>query len=808
MKTNRLFKLSTMSAAVTSALVTGSHQVHAQAALEEVIVTATRRAESIQDIPLNIAAIGGETIREQGLTGLAEAMQWVPGIHVVDQGSRAADRIIVRGLSVSSVDPAFSNDSGDTVATYVGEIPVYVDLKLNDMQRVEVLLGPQGTLYGAGTLGGAIRYIPNKPQFQETDLEIRGDLYQISEADDLSTDMGFTLNLPFGDNFALRMNLDYVEDSGYIDYIYTVREPGVSNPDPDFSNPEDVRANLRSVDDVNDEETLSGRIALRWTPTDWLDGTLTYYYQNMESGGRSINGKDALNTGDYESAYRFVEPSERTNDLIALELTADLGFAELTSATGISEYEETGSRDQTDLLITLEYSYEAFPSFAAFTREDVDEERFNQEFRLVSTGDGPLSWIAGAFYNTYDIDTSESREFTPGFGDWAVENFGGIASRPDQLEYFSIDIEETTEWAFYGELSYAITERWDVTVGARYYDYEFDTASVAYFTMADALYGSGFIGPIVPADDDFDRSAQEDDGTLFKFNTSYDFTDDMMGYFTYSEGFRLGAGNAISLCPDPIPEGQGLCALPNEFEYFPDETQNYELGLRSTWLDGTLTLNGAVYYVDWSDPQLDSVTENAGVSITINGDGAESTGVEFSFNWLMTDNFSVRGSYSYSKAELTEDAPDLMQTSPGSGGFETINVDGESGDRLPGSPEQQGSIYASYVMPLDNMDLSFNYGISAVSDILTKTGGRANAYTLSGYAVHNLSAALRADAWDVTLYADNLLDKYAETGVRQDPSFNQVVPDFDGNDVQVRRFGTNVLRPLTIGLRATYRFDM
>lgn len=803
MKNNRIFKLSAMSAAVTSALVTGQH-AFAQGALEEVIVTATRRAESIQDIPLNIAALGGNTIKEQGMTSLADAMQWVPGIHVIDQGSRSADRIIVRGLSASTVEPAFGNESGGTVATYVGEIPVYVDLKLNDMERVEVLLGPQGTLYGAGTLGGAIRYIPNKPQFEETDLELRGDLYQISEADDLSTNMGFTLNLPVGDTLAFRMNMDYIEDSGFIDYIYTVREPGVSNPDPDFSNRDDVNANLRSVDDVNDEETLSARAAVRWNPTDWLDGTLTYYYQNQDSGGRTMNHRDALNTGKYESGFRFVEPSERENQLIALELTADLGFAELTSATGFSKYEEQGNRDQTDLLINLEYSYEAFPSFAAFTQEDTDEERFNQEFRLVSTGDGPFSWIGGAFYNTFDIDSADSREFTPGFGDWAVENFGGIQSRPDQLEYYSVDIQETTEWAFFGELSYAITERWDVTIGGRYYDYEFEAKSAADLPLLRTLYFGDAPDSIVL---EFDSTAQEDDGTLFKFNTSYDFTDDVMAYFTYSEGFRLGAGNAVGLCPVPLPDNQIICAQPEEFEYFPDETQNYEIGLRSTWLDQRLTLNGAVYYIDWSDPQLASTTENGGVTITVNGDGAESTGLEFSFNWLMTDNFSVRGSYSYSKAELTALAPDLLQTSP-EVGFATVRVDGEDGDRLPGSPEQQGSIYATYLMPMGDMDLSFNYGISAVSDVLTKAGGRANGVTLSGYAVHNFSAALRANAWDVTLYADNLLDKYAETGVRRDPSYNQTVSDINGDGVNTRRFGTNVLRPLTVGLRATYRFDM
>ena len=805
MNTKRIFKLSAMSAAVASTMVAGP-QAFAQGALEEVIVTATRRSESIQDIPLNIAAIGGGAIKEQGLSSLSEAMQWVPGIHIVDQGSRGADQIVVRGLSANSIasSEALDNTGGGTVATYVGEIPVYIDLKLNDMERVEVLLGPQGTLYGAGTLGGAIRYIPNKPQFEETDLEIRGDLYQISEADDMSSDIGFTLNLPVGDTLAFRLNMDYLDDSGFIDYVYTVRESGVSNPDPDFSNRDDVRANLRSVDDANDEETLAARAAVRWNPSDWLDGTLTYYYQDQEAGARTINSRDALGTGRYESGLRFVEPNDRENQLIALEITADLGFAELTSATGFSDYEESGQRDQTDLLITLEYSYEAFPEFSSFTREDVEEERFNQEFRLVSNSESNLNWIAGAFYNTFDIDRAESREFTPGYDQFAVDNFGGVQLRPDSLEYFSVDIQETTEWAFFGELTYAITDRWEVTVGARYYDYEFEAQSSVDFPLLNTVF---FGDPQDQILEDFDSTKQEDDGSLVKFNTSYDFTDDMMGYFTYSEGFRLGAGNGIGLCPEDIPDNQSQCALPDEFEYVPDETKNYELGIRTTWLDQTLTANGAIYYIDWSDPQLNSTTENASLPITINGDGAESTGVELSLNWLITENLSVRGSYSYTKAELTDLAPDLLSTTEDVG-FATIRIDGEDGDRLPGSPEHQGSVYASYVMPLGDMDMSFNYGISAISDVVTKTGGRANGEELSGFAVHNFSASLAADAWDITLYADNLLDKYAETGVRTDTARIQTVSDINGGDVNVRSYYKNVLRPRTIGLRATYRFDM
>lgn len=806
MKNNRIFKLSAMSAAVTSALVTGQH-AFAQGALEEVIVTATRRSESIQDIPLNISALGGDAIESQGLSSLAEAMQWVPGIHIVDQGSRAADQIIVRGLSATPLrsSEGLGNDGGGTVATYVGEIPVYADLKLNDMERIEVLLGPQGTLYGAGTLAGAIRYIPNKPQFDSTDIEIRGDVYQISEADDLSSDIGFTLNLPISDTLAFRLSMDSLDDSGFIDYIYTVREPGVSNPDPDFSNRDDVRANLRAEDDVNDEETLSARAALRWAPNDFFDGTLTYYLQDQESGGRNVNSKDALGIGDYESGLRYVEPSDRKNQLIALEMTMDLGFAELTSATGYSEYEESGQRDQTDLLITLEYSYEAFPSFSSFTKEDVDEDRFNQEFRLVSLSDGPFRWIAGAFYNEYNVDESVSSEFTPNLDQFFVDEFGGVQLRPDDLEYFNVQREETTEWAFYGELSYAISDRWDVTVGGRYYDYDYEFSSAVDFPLLETTFFGRTPDDAIILE--FDTTVQEDDGSLFKFNTSYDFSDDVMAYFTYSEGFRLGAGNGLGLC-DPNDEGnQSVCATPDEFEYIPDETQNYEIGLRTTWLDQRLTLNGAAYYIEWSDPQLDSSTVAGSQPITINGKGAESTGIELSFNWLVTENLSVRGSASYSKAELTDIAPDLISTVPDEG-FSTVFVDGQDGDRLPGSPEQQGNIFATYVYPLNDMDLEFNYGISAISDVLTRAGGRGNGEALSGYAVHSFSAAVRADAWDITLYADNLLDKYAETGVRTDRNYLQTVSDINGDDVNVRSYFKNVLRPRTIGLRATYRFGM
>ena len=203
--------------------------------MEEVIVTATRRAESIQDIPINITALGSDLMERERISSLSDIARRVPGMTVVDQGPRSGNTLTVRGLNVDSItSPDGANSGGDTVGIYVGEVPLYVDLKLNDMERIEVLIGPQGTLYGAGTLGGAVRYIPNKPQSDALSFELRGDVYDLNEADDLGYEGGGTINIPLiQDKLALRASIDYLDDPGFIDNNFLVREAGVSNPQPD-----------------------------------------------------------------------------------------------------------------------------------------------------------------------------------------------------------------------------------------------------------------------------------------------------------------------------------------------------------------------------------------------------------------------------------------------------------------------------------------------------------------------------------------------------------------------------------------------
>lgn len=302
----------------------------------------------------------------------------------------------------------------------------------------------------------------------------------------------------------------------------------------------------------------------------------------------ALNPSNGLNSviGKYESAYRYDEPRDKEDSLLSLELKADLGFAELVSATGFSSFEAVGQRDQTDLLIRLDYGYEEFPSFSAFTREEQEEETFTQEIRLVSQGDSPLSWIVGGFYNSFESD-STSKEFTPGFGEFAVENFDGEQARPDNLEYYSVDRSDVTEQAIFGEVSYAFTEELTVTVGARLYEYEVNSESAVDFPLANTLFSGAGVNDISL---NFKEISASDNGNLFKFNANYQLSDTVMAYLTVSEGFRIGGSNGLAPCPDPLPDKQIGCGQPAEMLYTADTTTNYEVGFKSTWLKKSSSL--------------------------------------------------------------------------------------------------------------------------------------------------------------------------------------------------------------------------
>lgn len=752
--------------------------------LDEVIVTGTRRKETVQKVPINIFSLSGEQLKKQGLIDLSDYTKSVPGLFLVDQGNRTSNQISVRGINVTAVGAAegIGNDSGGVVATYIGDIPLYVDLKLLDIDRVETLLGPQGTLYGAGTLGGAIRYLPNRPDPKARTLSVSQNLYGQQESAGIGSESVATINLPLASNAAVRATLGFFHGPGFIDYRYAINNPGVSNPEPDRNNPADVIANTHNNKDADSENTLAGRIGAFYAFTPDINSNLTYFFQRQTVGARTVNSRDAFGTGKYESGLRFAEPNQRKNQLVSLETNADLGFATLTSATGLSRYDEIGQRDQTDLLLSFDYGYEDFPSFVAFTQETQRTERLSQELRLVSNSAGPFKWIGGLFYNTAKTDAL-SQEFVPGF-----PQFAGI-DRPDNLEYFNPAIQRATERAVFGEVGYQITSKWQVTAGGRYFQFRDTTTSGAALPLVDGSGPTEILPNLV-------TNTVKDSNGIFKVNTSYQFTQPILGYATISQGYRNGGVNAVPVCENPLPPGQNVCALPNEILIKPDKTLNFELGLKTSWFGGRLTVNGDVYYIDWKDVQVGGTTVNGNQPITVNGARATSQGAEIAIQGKLDRHWSIFANYSYNDARLSRDAPGIA------GGNDAFN-----GDRLPGSPINQGSLRLAYGTRVgDSLRLEASYGINAIDGVLSKVGFRDNGERLGGYTLHRADVAISDGRWRARLYVNNLFNKYAETGVRSDRSFIGTV-DSPTTAFTLRSYYKDILPPRIFGATFSYDFD-
>lgn len=754
-------------------------------ALQEIIVTATRRSESIQDTPLNIAAITGGTIEQLRLDKLDDLSHWVPGVAIQNQGPGGASAVVIRGLNTNSLGATGGGPTGGggAVASYMGEVPLFFDFKLIDIDRVEVLLGPQGTLYGASTLAGAVRYIPNKPDLMNFTGSAHGRVYSLQESGGagFQGDVAASVSLIEG-KLALRGVIGFYDDPGFINYPRLVRYPGISNPEPNFADPNAVAANLYTQNDLNYERTRSARLSLLYQPFDALQMLLTYVNQDTRSGGRQDTSEPLVATGRFENGHRFPEPSKRDLDLVSLEITAQLGFAQLVSASAYGTRDIHSIWDQTDLLLDFQYGYEDFPQFVAFAVEQQKRTQYTQELRLVSNDHSRFKWLIGGFYNHIE-DHQPDREYVPGY-----PQFAGL-DRPDALEYYSLIEQKQVEQAAFAEIGYSFTDAWQLTAGGRVFKYNTDQYSATSTPLVD---GSGPYGLNL-------YTLTVSDGhksSIHKFNTSYKFTPDLMVYATLSEGYRNGGINPVPPCVLPINSiNQFACALPHEQGFKPDRTLNHELGIHSEWLEKRLTFNGAVYYDNWNDVRVQGQTQIGQAGITVNGSKAVSKGVELQFHALLPHHFAVTGNYTYNDARLTERAPGLISDAYG-------RYDGEPGDRLPGSPLQMGSLLLEYSYALSGgYLLDADYGISANSNQFTKIGLRGSGEKVAGFATHAASIGVGKDKWRVTLFAENLTNKYAYTGTDSDISYVRII-----NGFTVRDYFHSVLRPREIGLEFSTHF--
>ena len=798
----------------------------------DIIVTGSRRAVSLQNVPINISAIDGAALESNRLDDIGDIGLYTPGLTVPETGPRTANSIILRGIT--SGGPGGSNRS-TAVGVYLGDIPLYVDFKFLDINRVETLLGPQGTLYGLGTLAGAIRYIPNRPNFNKVELEAHVRVYDVAHSDGVGNVFDATVNLPLiRDKVAFRVTAGNYIDPGFMDSPFLVNQLGVSLPQPNFNNPAAVAANLHRGKDLNDEQTYAVRAQLGFD-FGWLRPTFSYIRQDTRTRGTQTNGgygarytlnpngvafpdgqcvyancRGVLGTGKYENGGRVEQPARRKLDLFAAEIEADIGdFAQLVSATAYSKQSLYSQGDIADLLLDLDYDYELFPAFAGTTTSDSNPKQFNQEVRLTSTHGGPINWNIGGFYNHYKAYTF-SAERIPGFPEFAVANSTGRGSlygtfyqgliRPDGLEYISFTDTYTKEYAAFGEATWHITSNLQVTGGVRYYKYK---SFISGATDTPLLSGGRRRTPYPLIQFDPSRirtGSATNDGFVYKANASYAFSPDLLVYGTYSTGYRIGGVNRVAPCIIPLPAGQNVCALPNELVYGPDETKNYEIGIRfglfNRMLQGTID----VYNIDWTNLQLGSQTKNGAVGITANAGGARSRGVEGSLSFTL-GKFTLSGNYTYLDAKLTQDAPGLIGGL--SANFAVSRAgDAFSGDRLPGSSRHAGSITATYTLPLANDDdMTFVWSTAARSNTYSTTGLRGYGEAIRGYSTSRAAITYKTKEWEASVFSNNIFDKYAVASVTNDYTLARA-----NDGVLIRSYGFGVIQPRTIGVEMRFHY--
>ena len=765
----------------------------------EIVVTGTRRRTTLQDAPMNISAVGSEQIARQRLDDVKALAAFTPGVTVADTGPNSAGKIVLRGIS-SSDTSTFGANENTAVGVYLGEIPLYTDFKLIDIDRVEVLQGPQGTLYGLGTLSGAVRYIPGRPNTDHFTVDLHGRSFVESHSKDVGAVGDVTVNLPIvADHIAFRSVVGYYDNPGFIDYDYLLKQPGISNPQPvrsatgagaSFGTPADYAANFKSKKDVNFEHTFTTRntLLLEYNPD--LKVYLTYAHQQTKTDGQQANGAGVLGTGRYVGPWRYLEPRSRKSDLFSAEFNLNLfNIAQLVATTAYTKQHITGQSDNTDLLLDLNYGYEAFPQFSSFNTRTAHYKQFDQEVRLVSSHGGPFNWVIGGFYNDLKYD-SFYEEFTPGYA-----KFIGV-NRPDDLEYLSFVNTRTKEKAVYGEGTFHITKAWQVTGGIRYFKYD---ASATGGTETP-LTGGGLKRTPYPlvqfAPSRIKSGATGSDGVVWKANTSYKFSDDLMAYFTYSTGYRTGNVNRVAPCILPLPPGQNVCALPNELAYGPDKTRNQEIGVRASLLDKRLQFTVDAFHIDWNGIQVPSQTINGATGIIKNGGKGVSKGFEFSGSFKVLPELVVQATYSYVDAHLTQDVPALVVS-------QGVGYDAKAGDRLPGSAKNSGAIQATYTYPLSNgRDVEFSWATTYEGDIYSRVGLRGFGEVIPSYVTHRASLTYHQKKWEVGLFMDNIFDKYAVTAVENDvSSYNQV-----RTDVVERYYGHGVLTPRRAGVEFRFHY--
>jgi iron complex outermembrane recepter protein len=721
--------------------------------LPTILVTASKEEKRLQDVPISISAISEADLARRGAVDLNDVAASIPNVSF--SFGNGEGRTLSRTISLRGIY------GPDTTGLYIDETPVdqSVPIKLVDVNRIELLRGPQGTLYGARSMGGTVRVISNQPDLRNYGAQLSGEVSSTEHgSDNYSAEV--TFNAPIVEN-ALGVRGTVYRDywSGIFDRYY--------GPEGD-SDPTD---SPKSVDRGTDPVTLSGaRLSLRWVPTDWLTLTPRVIYQVIDNRGASLADTTPNNFAQIRP-FDLPEPLTDRLTLSTLELAANFGWGSFFSSTSYFTRFNKQTEDYTQFTASPQAFDLPIPYPTTATVQD-DEDRITEEARFVTAFMNRFKFIMGVFYQETTLD-SNFYSTSPGFDQFVHEQLGIPLFGTDNL-FSSVATRKTRDKAVFGELTVDLTHRLAATIGLRWFD-TFNSVD----RYADGIFNGG------PS---HDVGQQKENGVNPKYSLAYKLSDDALVYATAARGFRSGGVNTH------IPEdlcGAALAALGLTVEdvasYKSDHLWNYEVGGKTSWLDHRLTLNGAVFYIDWTD-LIQGVRLPCGFGYTGNVGAARSQGFEFEAMARPTPNLNLTFGAGYTDATITN----VGNTSGGAA------VDAQVGDRIQQVPRWNIFGSAQYYFPVPNGHRGF---VRADGLYVTKSFTTFDEsdvlHTRNPYAIFNLQTGITGGDWEVALFARNLFNRHANYSDTQ-----SIAAELEGRP----RLSTN--RPRTIGISASKGFWM
>lgn len=766
--------------------------------LQEVVVTATRHAQSAQSIPASITAITGPALEQAGVADKIDLGHAVAGISVTDKGPFGGvngSTVIIRGLNSDSTSGEFVQSSPivPAVATYVDDTPLFFNLRLQDLDRVEILRGPQGTLYGSGSLGGTIRFVQNPPDPRAFDAKIQLGLSGTAHAHGPNRDVSGMLNLPVGSTFALRLNAGYTTEQGFINQPNLYRRDAAGIPIPlepgNLLSPPETY----SRDGVNSYIYRTARVAALWQPNAAFHAQLSYHHQESSADGypysAPIYGVESLQSTDYIPAT-----TRDTVDLVALTLEHDLGFATLTSNTSWAQHKNSSEGDVTSLYDFFSFYpalYGANPRALFVGRQGFNDRPWAQEIRLASRTTGPYNWVAGLFYKSERTQIIE-HDFYPGYFDYfnaCVPVYGaGDGVHPSQCgigqtyapgpplsidgipivkdQAYIGDFEtKYTDLAAFGEFTWHFAPSWSLTGGTRLFR---QTVTQSQQT------GLLFDGPDYIANESQSYVWRK---ALWKVNVAYQVDDTNLVYATWSQGFRRGAINALP----PVEKAVNYVTNPGLYKVAPDTADNYELGLKGTW-QNRFRYTAALYDIQWHNVQETAFLTPLNLPGALNVGAAYSRGVETELFGRLSSHWSAQINYTYDKTKLTSLSPLA---------YVGLSVPPPAiGSPLPGTPKSSAAVSLEYGhVELAGGELRFAVNAHYQSALIPALS--ATIPTVPGYTLVGARIGYTHTHWQSTVYVDNLTNTIGINSYTDPVQWG-------------RNYQALVSRPRTIGATVAY----